>query len=154
MTRSTPKNLRLPAFLPYRLSVLSNTVSGNIAALYVRKFGLSLWQWRVMAVVGESAGISATEIGKRTAMDKVAVSRAVSGLIELGYLARRASERDARKSSLTLSHDGLAIYQKIVPLALEAERNLIADLTDDEQTVLENLLNKLAAAAAPDRALW
>ncbi|HCX10052.1 MAG TPA: MarR family transcriptional regulator, partial [Hyphomonas sp.] len=40
--------LRLREFLPYRLSVLSNTISTRIASLYDREFGLSIWQWRVM----------------------------------------------------------------------------------------------------------
>ena len=64
--------LRLREFLPYRLSVLSNTISRRIAELYDREFGLTIWQWRVMAVTGDTPGISATEIGQRTAMDKVA----------------------------------------------------------------------------------
>ena len=73
--------LRLREFLPYRLSVLSNTISTRIASLYDREFGLSIWQWRVMAVTGDRPGISATEIGQLTAMDKVAVGRDVYELI-------------------------------------------------------------------------
>lgn len=75
--------LRLSTFLPFRLSVLSNAISQKIAELYDREFGLSIWQWRVMAVTADTPGISATEIGQRTQMDKVAVSRAVAGLIEM-----------------------------------------------------------------------
>ena len=73
--------LRLREFLPYRLSVLSNTISRRIAEIYDREFGLTIWQWRVMAVTGDTPGISATDIGQRTAMDKVAVSRAVGRLL-------------------------------------------------------------------------
>jgi hypothetical protein len=44
--------LELETFLPYRLSVLSNTVSGKIARSYEKQFGLSIPEWRVMAVLG------------------------------------------------------------------------------------------------------
>ena len=80
----TPKphaELRLERFLPYRLSVLSNRVSQDIARLYSARFNLSITEWRVMAVLGHERGLSANTVAERTAMDKVAVSRAVSALM-------------------------------------------------------------------------
>ena len=76
-----PPKLHLEKFLPYRLSVLSNTVSSAIAAAYFMNFGLSIPEWRVMAVLAANPGLSAAEVTARTAMDKVAVSRAVKSLI-------------------------------------------------------------------------
>ena len=63
------KRLRLGEFLPFRLSVLSNTISKQIADRYRAAFGLTLSQWRVMAVVGEREGVSASGIVVDTAMD-------------------------------------------------------------------------------------
>ena len=51
-----PAPLRLATFLPFRLSVLSNAISQRIAELYDREFGLSIWQWRVMAVTADTPG--------------------------------------------------------------------------------------------------
>lgn len=152
----TPENaaLRLSTFLPFRLSVLSNAISQRIAELYDREFGLSIWQWRVMAVTADSPGISATEIGQRTQMDKVAVSRAVAGLIEMSYLERRPSASDARRSNLVLTDAGMGIYELIVPLALSEEARLVSALSDKEQAELERLMGKLAKAASPERDLW
>ncbi|KCZ48914.1 hypothetical protein HY17_14640 [Hyphomonas sp. CY54-11-8] len=149
----TPQ-LRLREFLPYRLSVLSNTISRRIAELYDREFGLSIWQWRVMAVTGDTPGISATEIGQRTAMDKVAVSRAVAGLIEVGYLERKSSEEDARRSMLFLTPAGKSVYDDIVPMAMSEEQALESVLTPEERQELTRLMEKLAQSASPDRPLW
>lgn len=155
MTEQPSKTtLRLRNFLPYRLSVLSNTVSRKIADMYDREFGLSIWQWRVMAVLGENAGITATEIGQVTAMDKVAVSRAVSGLIDSGHVSRKASAEDGRRSILSLTAKGKGVYDKIVPIALGAERDLVATLSGTEQEQLARLMDKLARTAEPDRPLW
>lgn len=152
----TPKTsqLRLREFLPYRLSVLSNTVSRRIADLYDREFGLNIWQWRVMAVTGDTPGISATDIGQRTAMDKVAVSRAIAGLIEPGYLERKTSETDGRRSQLFLTRQGQTIYEAIVPIALKAERDLVSTLSPDDRRELARLMEKLAGAASPGQPLW
>lgn len=147
-------SLRLREFLPYRLSVLSNTISRRIADLYDREFGLTIWQWRVMAVTGDAPGISATEIGQRTAMDKVAVSRAVAGLIEIGYLERKASEEDARRSMLYLTPTGQSVYNDIVPMAISEEQALESVLTPEERRELSRLMEKLAGSASPDRPLW
>ena len=53
---STP--LDLEHFLPYRLSVLSNTISAAIARDYGERFGLAVTEWRVLAVLGRSDGLS------------------------------------------------------------------------------------------------
>jgi DNA-binding MarR family transcriptional regulator len=152
--KSRPATLRLSTFLPFRLSVLSNAVSQRIAELYDREFGLSVWQWRVMAVTADTPGISATEIGQRTQMDKVAVSRAVAGLIEMGYLERQASTEDARRSSLELTRAGREVYELIVPMAKSEEARLVSALSDKEQAELARLMGKLAKAASPERELW
>ena len=46
---------RLKEFVPYLLSITSNAVSGRIALEYRQRFGLSVPEWRVMAVLGDSA---------------------------------------------------------------------------------------------------
>ena len=61
----------LDAFLPYRLSVLSNRISQDIARLYADRFDLGITEWRVLAVLGRYPGLSASELADRTAMDKV-----------------------------------------------------------------------------------
>ena len=52
-----------------------------IAAAYFAHFGLTIPEWRVMAVLAANPGLSAAEVTARTAMDKVAVSRAVATLL-------------------------------------------------------------------------
>ena len=46
-----PATIELERFLPYRLSVLSNIVSGAIAAAYRKPFDLTIPEWRVLAVL-------------------------------------------------------------------------------------------------------
>ena len=58
MPGNTTLELDLGDFLPYRLSVLSNTVSTAIAGAYARRFGLTIAQWRVVAVLARSLGSS------------------------------------------------------------------------------------------------
>ena len=148
--------LELEQFLPYRLSVLSNRISGAIAREYSQRFGLGVTEWRVMAVLGRYPDLSAGEVAQRTAMDKVAVSRAVASLLEAGRLQRDIHGGDRRRSVLRLSPAGHAIYDEVAPLALAFERNLLGDMEAAERALLFRLLDRLdelelRAETAPTR---
>lgn len=135
--------LDLERFLPYRLSVLSNRVSQSIADQYAARFGLAITEWRVMAALGRYPDLSANQVATRTAMDKVAVSRAVSRLVERGLLKREMHDNDKRRSVLTLSEAGYTVYDEVVPMALDCERRLLEHLTADERTTLNSLIDRL-----------
>ena len=141
--------LELEHFLPYRLSVLSNRISQEIARLYAERFALNVTEWRLLAVLGRYPDITATELVERTAMDKVAVSRAVAHLLERGLLLREMHGDDRRRSVLALSEAGIRIYDEIVPLALGRERKLLATLDAEERRQLERILEKLANEGLP-----
>lgn len=143
--------LELERFLPYRLSVLSNRISQDIARLYGERFGLGITQWRILAVLGRYPDLSATEVAERTAMDKVAVSRAVAGLLDAGLLRRRLHGADRRRSRLELSARGYRVYDEIAPLALAYEARLLATLEPREQAMLLQLLAKLDAGERASR---
>lgn len=140
--------LRLERFLPYRLSVLSNTLSRALAEAYAERYGLSINEWRVMAIVGRFPGSSAAEVADRAAMDKVAVSRAVTRLLDAGRLRRRTSPDDRRRSVLVLSRAGRRIYRSLTPVLLEYERQLLASLSAGERAQLDRMLSRLTDAAA------
>ena len=141
MTR--PHALDLEHFLPYRLSVLSNTISQTIAAEYEARFGLSVTQWRAMAILGRHDDLAARDVAARSAMDKVAVSRALAGLVEKGFVRRATAREDKRESRLRLTAAGRRVHDDIVPLALAHERALLERLTPEERHWLMRILDAL-----------
>lgn len=142
-----PTQIELERFLPYRLSVLSNQISGAIAATYQERFGLTIPEWRVIAVLARYPGSSAREVSHRTRMDAVAVSRAVSSLVRAGRITRTVADSDRRRSMLSLSRAGVRVYRVVAPLALKYEQALIAELSKNELAVLDRALQKLARRA-------
>ena len=142
------RKLQLEEFLPYRLSVLSNVVSSAIAATYSSRFGLSIPEWRTLAVLAVSPDLSAAQVAERTAMDKVAVSRAVSSLLRARRIERRFASADRRRSMLRLSADGKSVYERVVPLAVAYEQQLLAPLSAADRRALDRMLQVLAGRAA------
>ncbi|MEJ2514251.1 MAG: MarR family winged helix-turn-helix transcriptional regulator [Gammaproteobacteria bacterium] len=142
-----PGSLDLEDFLPYRLSVLSNMISSSIAGAYSEYFGLSINEWRVMAVLGRFPGLSAAEVAERTAMDKVAVSRAVARLIDSGRARRETAAEDRRRSVLELTAEGRRIYDRLTPVLLRYEAELLDALGPSQRRRLMGLLTDLQEAA-------
>jgi len=139
--------LQLDAYLPYRLSVASNAVSGLIARAYQDRFGLTVPQWRLICVLAEDGGLTQGQIVARTVMDKVTVSRAAQGLLKRHLVGRSEHHADGRSHVLALSEQGLSLYGEIAPLALAYEAALIAGLSPEDVATLKRLLARLQTAA-------
>ena|ERR1700677_2448829 len=137
------RRLELSQFLPYRLSVLSNRVSSAIAQTYSARFDLTIPEWRVMAVLGGTVGLSARDVAERTAMDKVQVSRAIARLVAKKRVQRLSDSADARVTRLSLAVKGQAIYDEIAPLALALEDILLDALSPVERATLDRIMTKL-----------
>lgn len=140
--------LDLSTFLPYRLSVLANRVSAQLARAYAEKFSLTIPEWRVMAVLGQFDGVTADFVCQRTEMDRVTVSRAVSSLRARRYVTRRVQRLDRRCSKLGLAAAGKAVYAQVVPLARRYEAALLAGLDAQVRAQLESVLGRLQEGIA------
>jgi DNA-binding MarR family transcriptional regulator len=139
--------LLLDRFLPYRLSVASNAVSGRISNAYRKRFGLKIAEWRLIAILAETPSLTPAMLGDRTRMDKIAVSRAAAALIERGLVAADDNPADGRSHFLSLTDDGRALYAEIAPVALATEAALLESLSADERATLESLLRRIETAA-------
>lgn len=142
--------LQLDLFVPYRLSILANTVSRAFAHFYAERFDLTIPEWRVMAVLGlldTEEDISANALTGRTGMDKVQVSRALARMQQSGLIDRATDPADRRRSVLRLTDKGRDVYAEIAPAALAYEDELLESLSTEEQITLDRLITKLTRAA-------
>lgn len=144
--REDASPLALDDYLPFRLSVASNAVSRLIARAYEDRFGLTIPQWRLMAVLAEGA-MTQQAVVARSAMDKVTVSRAARELVARNVLARDANTGDGRSHLLTLTEVGRQLHTEIAPLAKAYEAALLTGLAPSEVATLKRLLGRLEAAA-------
>ena len=139
--------LRLDGYLPYRLSVASNAVSRLIARAYEDRFGLTIPQWRLIAVLAEDGPLTQQAIGARTVMDKVTVSRATQGLVKRRLVERAPHDADGRSHHLALSKAGERLYSEISPVALEYEARLLEQFDPAAVAELKRVLLLLEGAA-------
>lgn len=139
--------LSLDQFLPYRLNFLAEEVSRSFSRIYADQFGITIPEWRVVAILGQSGSVTAKTIGLRSTMHKTKVSRAITALEDRGYVARQANSQDLRESFIELTESGKAMYQELVPQALGFNALLKSALTESEQAVLETAFKRLHEAS-------
>jgi DNA-binding MarR family transcriptional regulator len=151
MPNSTANRLRLQDYLPYRLSVASNAVSRLIARAYERQFGLKIPQWRLLAVLADEGALTQQTLCGRTIMDKVTVMRAAQGLLRRRLVRRLPNAEDGRSHRLVMTAAGKRLYDRIVPLALAYEAQLLAGIERRDIARFEQLLRRLEQAATARR---
>lgn len=138
--------LKLNSFLPYRLNNLAEAVSRSFSRIYADEFGIGIPEWRVVATLGEHAAMTARDIGLATSMHKTKVSRAVAALETKGHLVRGANPDDQREQLLSLTPQGRAMYEALIPKALAYSKTLEAALTGTQRAALDEIFRRLHAA--------
>jgi DNA-binding MarR family transcriptional regulator len=140
-------SLTLEDFLPYRLNLLSATVSSALARIYAERFQLTIPQWRIIATLGQYDTRTGRDIALHGMMHKSTVSRAVAALEARGLIRREPNPDDMREEHLRLTDEGRVIYDEVAPEALGFEQRLTAALDPAERQILSTLLARLHARA-------
>jgi DNA-binding MarR family transcriptional regulator len=134
--------------LSYRLHVVANLLSRGAELRYRREFGVSLWEWRSIALLGGSASpVSLNELSRSAGIHKSQMSRVVSGLAERGLVLREADEADGRGVRLALSKAGRRLYEGLIRAAGERNEAFLDCLSSAEKKALDAALDKLAGRA-------
>jgi DNA-binding MarR family transcriptional regulator len=134
--------------LSYRLHTVANLLSRGAELRYRREFGVSLWEWRSVALLGGAAGpLSLSELARAAGIDKGQMSRVVSGLAKRGLVVREADSADGRGVRLELSKPGRKLYAGLIRAAAERDTAFNGCLSEREKQVFGKVLHKLADAA-------
>ena len=139
----TETRLDLGHFLPHRLVVLAQTMNRALAHRCEDECGLTTSEWRLLAILAKYGALSANAVAGYADMDKVRVSRAVSRSVSAGLVRRAIDRGDRRRSVLTLTSDGWAMHDRIVPSLLELESEMLSGLEDREIDTLQGFAERL-----------
>ena len=140
--------LRLEQFLPYQLNVVAALVSEALSRVYARRYRIGIPEWRVLVTLGQFGVMTGKAIGAHTHMHKTKVSRAVALLEKRKLLARRINRADMRESFLSLTAEGRAIYEELVPHALDFARRLTDILTPGDREAFQRALQQITDRSA------
>jgi DNA-binding MarR family transcriptional regulator len=110
---------------------------------------LTIAEWRVLSRLAPAeSGATVREISQMAWVDRAEVSRAAASLETAGYTSRRPNPNDGRSPILFITEAGTALYERLLPIRAEFHRTLASDLTDEERTLLDSLLYRIARKVA------
>jgi DNA-binding MarR family transcriptional regulator len=134
--------------LSYRLHLVANLLSRGAELRYRREFGVSLWEWRTIALLGaEAEPLSLNHLAHAAGIHKSQMSRVVSGLAKRRIVAREPDPDDARGVRLALSRIGQRLYDGLISAAAERDAAFRSCLSQKEKQAFDRALVKLATQA-------
>ena len=140
-TRRRPGSVAILAWL--RLARFTNKVT-RIGGEQLRRQGLSLGQFGVLAHVGAAEGMSQTELAEALSLTQGNVCQLIDKLERAGLLLRRP---EGRTNRLYLTERGQALYDDVVPAHEAVIEGLFSSLAPPQQAELLTLVRTLDRAA-------
>ncbi|MGH6984946.1 MAG: MarR family winged helix-turn-helix transcriptional regulator [Stellaceae bacterium] len=127
----------------YRFSMLGRALGQQMLLFVEREFGLSLAEYRILAVLENSQSPSIKQIAKQSQIDKAQVTRCTSTLVRKGLLKQTVDHRDRRLRSITLTRAGRALLATMRPFTNERHKRLERCVTKSELEIFLNVLARV-----------
>jgi DNA-binding MarR family transcriptional regulator len=140
--------LDLDRYAPALITFVANKLSAGASRTYRKHFGVGVSEWRIMSLLAIEPNITANRITQVIGLDKAAVSRSLEALRERNFVSITADANDGRQRIIALTPQGKEMHDKIILVALERERRLLACFTEEEVDTLFNLLVRMHAQIA------
>lgn len=135
----------LENYVPALLTYLAINLSGGAAAIYRRQFGISITDWRIMALLAREPWMAAGRVTEVYGFDKAAVSRSINAMLSKGLIETRFKGDNRRRKHIALTPAGLTMHDAIVQIALGREKQLVAGLSGAERDTVVRLLTRMSA---------
>ena len=128
----------------YRISFLTNFWREPLLRKMERETGLIRPELTVLICLSFREDLYARDICEITEQPSNTVSRAVTSLVEKGFITRTRDTIDTRRQVLSITDAGQEIHDALMEEFAKAEATMLETLTVDEQAQLTALLDKLA----------
>ena len=136
-----------PSRLSARLTYLLKRALLDLEELHAEHLasvGIGGRELGVLLLLDDEDAASQQQVAARLRVDRTTMVGLLDGLEAKGLVARRADAADRRRNVLELTKDGRTVLAQAVHASDEAERQLLAELDDDESAQLRTLLTRLA----------
>lgn len=143
----------VPKYLLYLLAASSHEASAQFHA-HVRRQGLRVPEWRVLACLVDNDGMMVTRLAKLSLMEQSRMTRIVGQMDTRGLVTRATDAEDKRRVRVFLTQEGREIAERLVADAREHEKRLLSSLADTDaeriKGVLQTLLDVLDSEQSPE----
>ncbi|MBS0366996.1 MAG: MarR family transcriptional regulator [Proteobacteria bacterium] len=138
-------------FLPYLITRLAWQLNCDLV-LKLKREGINLTRWRILAVLAMGDGVTVNAITDRAMLQQSALSRALISMQREGYVRRVPRRADARYVEVWLTPRGRALFDSLNVIVRRRQERLLRNFTPAERAAAFGLMRSLSRnLSEPDR---
>lgn len=135
-------NFRLDQSFGFLINALSLDTK-HLLELRLKAHHLTVHQFGILLNISKKGPLTQKEIAQQTNGDEPTTARLMKRLEDKGCIKRVVDEVDKRKRMVSLSPEGTALLEEILPHAQAVNREMLSSLNDAEKGTLISLLHKV-----------
>lgn len=130
------------SFLPYQVARLAFLLNVDLIEK-LRREGINVARWRILAVLAMGDGITISEIIERAMMQQSALSRVLMTMEEEEYVRRVPRREDGRYVDVFLTEKGRTLFNSLDTIVRRRQNRLLKDFTPQEAEAALALMRRL-----------
>jgi DNA-binding MarR family transcriptional regulator len=141
-----PKSADKPLFddfLPHLIARLAYQLNNDLVEK-LRREGINVTRWRILAVLAMGDGITINEIIDRAMMQQSALSRALMSMEKEEYVRRVLRRDDARYVEVFLTDKGRSLFNSLNIVVRRRQRRLLKGFSPQEITAAFALIRRMS----------
>jgi DNA-binding MarR family transcriptional regulator len=130
-------------FLPHLIARLAYQLNADLIEK-LRREGINVTRWRILAVLAMGDGITINEIIDRAMVQQSALSRALMRMEKENYVRRVLRREDARCVEVYLTDKGRALFNSLNIVVRRREQRLLEGFSASGIDAAFNLIRRLS----------
>src|SRR5580693_1298141 len=130
-------------FLPHLITRVAYQLNGDLVEK-LRREGINVTRWRILAVLAMGDGITINEIIDRAMMQQSALSRALMSMEKEDYVRRVLRRDDARYVEVFLTDKGRALFNTLNIVVRNRQKRLLKSFSTQETESAFALIRRLS----------
>lgn len=131
----------------YQMYLIGSMNSADVTRMCEGEFGITRREWRFLALLAALGPLAPSELAVRAGLDRSRTSKGVTALLAKDLITKLTFPSDRRRSTVDLTEDGRALYERIFPRVRAVNVALLGVLDDAETSTLTSILDKLRRQA-------
>lgn len=136
-------SLNLSNYLPYLINRVGTALVERFARDGLNATHLTIGSWRVLAATATQEGVRQVDLARLTSIEVSTVSRLVTRLVQLGFVARSRSAKNNREVTVQLTRKGRALFAQLVPIAFALQNVATRGVTKTELATAKRVLSRM-----------
>lgn len=129
-------------YLLYLLARASSEISAQFHA-DLKKHGLQVPEWRVLATLSDGDGMTLGELAARALQRQPTMTKTIDRMVRSGLVTRRKGGPDRRQVRVHITADGRRRVEDALAAAKLHESDVLSDYSTDEARRLKSMLQAL-----------